>query len=249
MGTLNGKVAVITGGTSGIGLATAKLFIEEGAYVYVTGRRTSELEKAKTLLGKNVTAVQGDISKLEDLDQLYKTIKAEKGNVDIIVANAGTVEMVTLAASTPEHFDRTFDTNVRGTFFTVQKALPLLNKNASIVLISSCVTEKGIPPYTAYAASKSAIRSFGRSWAAELKDRNIRVNTLSPGPVETPIIDAQFKTKEEGEQFRKSFGSQVPLGRFGEPEELAKAALYLASSDSSFVTGIDLVVDGGLTQI
>jgi NAD(P)-dependent dehydrogenase (short-subunit alcohol dehydrogenase family) len=249
MARLTGKVAVITGGSSGIGLATAKKFAEEGAYVFITGRRESELEKAKATIGQNVTTVQGDVAKIEDLDRLYRTVKTEKGKVDIVMANAGFVEFGTLNDSSVEHYDKTFGTNARGTFFTVQKALPLLRDGASIILVSSCVQTKGIPQYSTYSATKAAIRSFARSWTAELKDRNIRVNTLSPGATDTPIIDGQFKTKAEAETAKKQFTTMIPLGRLGDPSELASAALFLASSDSSYVTGTDLVVDGGWTQI
>lgn len=249
MGKLDKKVAVITGGSSGIGLATAKKFVEEGAYVFITGRRESELAKAKAAIGKNVTTVQGDVARIEDLDRLYQTVKAEQGKVDIVMANAGFVEFGTLANSSAEHYDKTFDINARGTFFTVQKALALLRDAGSIILVSSGVHTKGIPHYGAYSATKAAIRSFSRSWAAELKDRKIRVNTLSPGATDTPIIEGQFKTKAEAEQAKKQFAAMIPLGRLGDASELANAALFLASSDSSYITGIDLVVDGGWTQI
>jgi NAD(P)-dependent dehydrogenase (short-subunit alcohol dehydrogenase family) len=249
VGKLNGKVAVITGGSSGIGLETAKRFVQEGAYVFITGRRASELEKAKSAIGRNVTVVQGDIANLADLDRLWATVKAEKGGVDIIVASAGFVETITLAQATPDHFDKTFGINARGTFFTVQKALPLLRDNGSIVLVSSCVSNMGIPMYTTYGATKAAIRSFARSWAMELKERGVRVNTLSPGAIDTPILDGQFKTKEEVAGAKKMFAEKTPLGRIGRPEELAAAALFLACDDSSYATGIDLVVDGGMTQV
>jgi NAD(P)-dependent dehydrogenase (short-subunit alcohol dehydrogenase family) len=249
MGRLTGKVAVITGGSSGIGLATAKRFVEEGAYVFITGRRANELEKAKKAIGRNVTTVQGDVASLADLDRLYETVKLEKGGVDIIVANAGFVETVTLSDATPEHFDKTFGVNARGTFFTVQKALPLMRKNGSVVLVASCVANMGIPMYTTYGATKAALRSFARSWAAELKERGIRVNTLSPGATDTPIIDGQFKSTDAIAQAKKMFADRTPLGRIGRPEELAEAAFFLASDQSSFATGIDLVVDGGMSQI
>lgn len=249
MSKLNGKIAVITGGSSGIGLASAKRFVEEGAYVFITGRRKSELDKAKAEIGRNVTAVEGDVASLADLDRLYETVKAKKGSIDVIVANAGFVELVTLADATPEHFDKTFGINARGTFFTVQKALPLLNDGASIVLISSTAHLIGSPPHTTYSATKAAIRSFSRSWAAELKGRGIRVNTLSPGPIDTPIIDAQVKTKEDADAMRAMFADMLPLGRIGRPEEVAAGVLFLASSDSSFSTGIDLVVAGGQTSV
>lgn len=249
MNKLNGKVAVITGGSSGIGLATAKLFVDEGAYVFITGRRQAELDKAKAEIGKNVTAVQGDVAKLSDLDKLYATIKSEKGALDIVVANAAIVEMVLTKDVTPEHYDRTFNINARGSFFTVQKALPLLRNGGSIVLVSSVASVKGIPMYATYSATKAAMRSFVRSWAADFKDRGIRVNTLSPGPIDTPIMESQVKTQEEADALKASFAQMIPLGRLGRAEEMAPAILFLASDDSSFITGIDLPADGGLTQV
>jgi NAD(P)-dependent dehydrogenase (short-subunit alcohol dehydrogenase family) len=249
MARLNGKVAVITGGSSGIGLATAKRFVEEGAYVFITGRRAGELEKAKKVIGRNVTTVQGDVANLADLDHLYETIKAEKGGVDIVVANAGFVEPVPFGDATPEHFDKTFSINVRGTYFTVQKVLPLMRSNGSVVLVSSSVANMGLPGYSTYGASKAAIRSFARTWAAELKERGIRVNTLSPGGTDTPIIDEQFKTPKAIAGAKKMLAELAPLGRIGRPEEIADAAFFLASDQSSFATGIELVVDGGMTQV
>ncbi|OQP39796.1 oxidoreductase [Niastella yeongjuensis] len=249
MAKLKNKVAVVTGGSSGIGLATAKKFVEEGAYVFITGRRQSELDKAVKEIGRNVTAIQGDISRLEDLDRLYTIIKAQKGSLDIIVASAGFVEIMYTPQVSSDHFDKTFDVNARGTFFTVQKALPLLNDKASIVLVGSCVYLKGFPQYVTYGATKAAIRYFTKAWAAELKDRGIRVNTLSPGAVDTPIVDGQFKTAEEAAAAKAMFAQFTPLGRIGKPEELAAAALFLASEDSSYITGVDLVADGGMTQL
>jgi len=249
MSKLNGKIAVVTGGSSGIGLAAAKRFVEEGAYVFITGRRQSELDKAKAEIGKNVTAVQGDVANLEDLDRLYKTVKAEKGGVDIVVASAGFVERVLTQDATPAHFDKTFGINARGLYFTVQKAIPLLRKGGSVVLVSSTLHLKGFPEHGTYAATKAAVRSFARTWAMELKDRGIRVNTLSPGAIDTPIIDGQFRTKEEADGARSFFASITPLGRVGRPEEMASAILFLASDDSSYSTGIDLVADGGITQL
>lgn len=249
MSKLANKTAVITGGSSGIGLAAAKRLVEEGAYVVITGRRAAELEKARKEIGRNVTAVQGDVSSLEDLDRLYATVKAERGGIDILVINAGIAEMSTLATATVEHFDKIFNVNVRGVFFTAQKALPLLRDGGSVVLVSSIAARKGFPFYTVYSATKAAMRSFTRTWAAELKERRIRVNSLSPGPVETPIIDAQFETKEEGVALRAQFAQMVPMGRIGNADEMASAIYFLASDESSFTTGIDLIADGGLTQV
>lgn len=249
MSKLTGKIAVITGGSSGIGLATAKKFVEEGAHVFITGRRAEELAKAKAEIGRNVTTVQGDVANLADLDRLYETVRKEKGVVDIVVANAGYVEKLTIDEVTPEHFDKTFNINARGTFFSVQKALPLMTRGGSVVLVSSGLHMKGLPTYGVYAATKAAMRSFVRTWAGELKDRGIRVNNLSPGAIETPIIDSQFKTKEEADGARDMFAQITPLGRIGRPEEMAAAILFLASDDSSYSTGIDLVADGGITQL
>ena len=249
MGKLDGKVTVITGGSSGIGLAAAKAFVNEGAYVFIAGRRQPELDKAKAAIGRNVSTVQIDVAKLVDLERLFDQVKAEKGGLDILVASAGFVEMAPMAAVTPEHFDKTFAINARGVFFTVQKAVPLMRHGGSIVLVSSGAHLKGIPFYVTYSATKAALRSFARSMAAELKDRGIRVNTLSPGAIDTPIIDGQFKTKEEADGAREMFKQMTPLGRIGKPEEMAKAILFLASDDSSYTTGADLVADGGMTQL
>jgi NAD(P)-dependent dehydrogenase (short-subunit alcohol dehydrogenase family) len=249
MARLDGKVAVITGGSSGIGLATAKTFVDEGAYVFITGRRQSELDKARAAIGRNVSTVQGDVAKLEDLDRLFGRVKAEKGGLDVLVVSAGFVEMEPMAAVTPEHFDKTFAINARGAFFTVQKAVSLMHDGGSIVLVSSGVHLKGIPLYQSYGATKAALRFWARSMAAELKDRAIRVNTLSPGAIDTPIIDGQFKTKEEADAGKEMFKKMTPLGRIGRPEEMAKAILFPGSDDSSYTTGADLVADGGLTQL
>ena len=249
MSKLNGKVAVITGGSSGIGLATAQRFVAEGAYVFITGRRQSELDKAKAAIGRNVTTVQGDVSNLADLDRLFAQVVAEKGVVDIVVASAGFVEHHTIDTATPEHFDKTFNINARGVFFTVQKALPLMTRGGAIVLVSSGLHLKGFPAHGTYSATKAALRSFARTWAAELKDRNIRVNTLSPGAIDTPIIDGQFETKEQADGARAMFAQMTPLGRIGRPEEMASAVLFLASDKSSYSTGIDLIADGGITQL
>lgn len=243
MGALDGKVAVITGGNSGIGLATAKRFVKEGAYVFITGRRQGELDTAASLIGKNVTAIQGDVTKLEELDHLYEVVRKEKGHVDVVFANAGVVGPAQLTESTPEQFDRDFDLNVRGTYFTVQKALPLLTDKASIILTGSGAWQMGIPGFGTYSATKAALVSFVRSWTAELAGRGIRANVISPGPTETPMIHVGAKGSEEGtsEYFRK----MIPMGRLGTADELASAAVFLASDESSFITGIDLPVDGG----
>jgi len=215
----------------------------------IAGRRQPELDKAKAAIGRNVSTVQIDVAKLVDLERLFDQVKAEKGGLDILVASAGFVEMAPMAAVTPEHFDKTFAINARGVFFTVQKAVPLMRDGGSIVLVSSGAHLKGIPFYVTYSATKAALRSFARSMAAELKDRGIRVNTLSPGAIDTPIIDGQFKTKEEADGAREMFKQMTPLGRIGKPEEMAKAILFLASDDSSYTTGADLVADGGMTQL
>jgi len=249
-GKLEGKVAVITGGSSGIGLAIAQKFVAEGAYVFVTGRRQGELDKAKTLIGKNVTAVKGDVAKLEDIDRLYATVAREKGKVDIVVANAGTADQALTADATPEHFAKVFDVNVRGAFFTVQKALKHLNDGGAVVAVASIVQYKGFPGGAVYSGSKGALRSFVRTWAAEFKDRGIRVNAVSPGPIETPMINGLFEASPAGaDAAREQFVARVPLARLGRPEDIAEAALYLASDAAAFVTGFDLVVDGGITQL
>ncbi|MFC9620632.1 SDR family NAD(P)-dependent oxidoreductase [Streptomyces sp. NPDC056930] len=242
MGKLQGKVAVITGGTTGIGLATAKLFVGEGAHVFITGRRRKELDEAVRAIGGNVSGVQGDVAEPADLDRLYETVKT-KGRIDIVFANAGLAEFAPLEDVTEDHFDKIFDINVKGVLFTVQKALPLLNDGASIILTGSVASVKGTPALSVYGASKAAIRNFVRGWTVELKDRRIRSNVLSPGPIETPLVAAQPQDAIE------RIASTIPMGRMGEPDEVAKAALFLASDDSSFVTGIELFVDGGRAQI
>lgn len=239
---LQGKVAVITGGTTGIGMATAKLFVKEGAYVFITGRRQKELDEAVRAIGNNVTGVQGDIAKLTDLDRLYKTV-ATKGRIDVVFANAGVGEFASLGKITEEHFDKLFDINVKGALFTVQKALPLLNDGGSIILNGSVASLKGTPGFGVYGATKAALRSFVRTWTSDLKDRHIRSNVVSPGPTDTPFVDGQ-----PSDAIARIL-STIPMGRMGEPDEIAKAALFLASDDSSFVTGIELFVDGGRGQI
>ena len=246
---LEGKVAIVTGGSSGIGLAIARRFRDEGAHVFITGRRADELEKARAALGAEVIAVQGDVSKSEDVDRLYATARTERGKVDIVVTNAGIVEQAPLSDATAAHYEKTFDVNVRGTLLTVQKALPLLTEGGAIVLVSSCMNVKGYAGHGVYNATKAAVRSFARTWAAELKDRGIRVNCLSPGPIDTPIIELQTGTEDAAAEFRRMAAKMVPLGRLGRAEEIASAALFLASSESSFATGIDLVIDGGMTQL
>jgi NAD(P)-dependent dehydrogenase (short-subunit alcohol dehydrogenase family) len=246
---LAGKVAVITGGNSGIGLATAKLFADEGAYVFITGRRQPELDAAVKHIGRNVTAVQGDVSNLADLDRLYAAVKKEQGRIDILFANAGLGEMIPLGAITEEHFDKTFNINVKGVVFTVQKALPLLRDGASIILNASIAASMGMAAFSVYSATKAAVRSFARSWTTDLKERRIRVNAISPGPIETPIFGKMNLTPEQVKGFKSDVAGQVPLGRMGSSDELAKATLFLASDDSSYITGIELFVDGGMAQV
>ncbi len=239
---LQGKVAVITGSTSGIGLATAKLFVKEGAYVFITGRRQKELEQAVKEIGSNVIGVQGDIAKLADLDRLYEIVAA-KGKIDVVFANAGVAEFAPLGKITEEHFDKLFDINVKGTLFTVQKALPLLNNGGSIVINGSVASLKGTAAFGVYGATKAALRSFVRTWTVDLKDRHIRSNVISPGPTDTPVIDGQ-----PADSIARIV-STIPMGRMGDADEIAKVALFLASEDSSFVTGIELFVDGGRGQV
>jgi NAD(P)-dependent dehydrogenase (short-subunit alcohol dehydrogenase family) len=249
MSRLRGKVAVITGGSSGLGLATAQRFVKEGAFVYITGRRQNELDMTAALIGDGVATIRGDVQNIHDFDRLYARIKEEKGKIDILVANAGFIDPQPLVDATEENFDKTFGTNVRGLLFTVQKALPLFREGGSIILISSIAAFKGIPGYTAYSEIKASVRSFVRTWTAELKDRGIRVNAISPGAIDTPIIDAQAATKEGADAIRASFKAATPLNRLGLPEEIAAAALFLASDESSYVAGADLVVDGGLSAL
>jgi len=246
---LAGKIAVITGGSSGIGLATAKRFVEEGAQVVITGRREKELKEAAALIGRNVTTVAGDISRLEDLDRLYAVVKEKHGHIDVLFANAGWGEIAPLETATEAHFDKTFDLNAKGTFFTVQKALPLFKGGGSIILTSSVANVRGDAAFTAYAGSKAAVRCFARGWTEELKGRKIRVNSMSPGPIETPALENAGLTAEQVEQAAAGFASQVPLGRRGKPEEVAAAVVFLASDESSYITGIDLAVDGGMAQV
>jgi len=253
MKKLDGKIAVITGGNSGIGLATAQRFVEEGAYVFITGRRQGELDAAARQIGKNVTGFQSDVSNLEDLDRLYAEVKDQKGRIDILFANAGVGEFATLAKITEEHFDKMFGINVKGLLFTVQKALPLFQDWGSIILTASTAASKGIEGFSVYNATKAAIRSFARTWTVDLKQRKIRVNAISPGPIDTPAsrlsLHGLVQSEQLSEQLKKNLASTVPLGRMGSPDEVAKVASFLASDDSSYVTGIELIVDGGAAQI
>ena len=249
MKRLEGKVAVITGGSSGIGLATAQRFVDEGAYVFIAGRRQNEVDSAVKQIGNNVTGIQGDVSNLADLDRLYDTVKQQKGRIDVLFANAGIIELAPLGSITESHFDKIFNINVKGLLFTVQKALPLFQDGGSIILTASINSSKGFETSTVYSATKAAIRSFARTWTVDLKHRKIRVNAISPGPIDTPIFNSAVQTEEEIEQIKASLVASMPMGRMGSPDEVAKAVLFLASDDSSYVTGIELFVDGGRAQI
>jgi NAD(P)-dependent dehydrogenase (short-subunit alcohol dehydrogenase family) len=249
MKKLDGKIALITGGNSGIGLATAKRFVSEGAYLFITGRTQSKLDAAVKEIGSNVTAVQGDVANLKDLDRLFAQIQKEKGRLDIVFANAGVFQYAALEAVDEEFFDNIFNCNVKGLLFTVQKALPLLPDGASVILNGSIVGSKGIPSNSVYSSTKAAVRSFARTWTAELKARRIRVNVVSPGPIDTDALQELFSTSDVGKQRLANIASIVPMGRLGTPDEIAKAALFLASDDSSYITGIELFVDGGTAQV
>jgi NAD(P)-dependent dehydrogenase (short-subunit alcohol dehydrogenase family) len=242
-----GKIAVITGGASGIGLATAQRLVAEGAYVFITGRRAVELDAAAKAIGKNVTPVQGDVSRLAELDHLYAVVKREKGHIDILFANAGVARKAKLGAITEEQFDREFGTNVKGALFTVQKALPLLVDGGSIILNASIVASKGLPALSVYSATKAALRSFARTWTTDLQDRRIRVNVVSPGPIDTPGL--QGLNAATSEQLTAALAGNIPLGRTGRPDDIAKAVSFLASDESSFITGVELFVDGGVAQV
>ena len=249
MDKLEGKIALITGGNSGIGLATAKRFVNEGAYVFITGRREPELAAAVKEIGRNVTGVQGDVSNLGDLDRLFAQIKREKGKLDIVFANAGVARFAALGTITEDLYDSIFDINVKGLLFTVQKALPLLPDGASIILNASIVASKGLPANSVYSATKAAIRSFARTWTTDLKDRRIRVNAVSPGSIDTPGLSNLLASSETGQQRLKMISNAIPLGRLGKPDEIARAVVFLASDDSSYVTGTELFVDGGFAQV
>jgi len=246
---LAGKIAVITGGSSGLGLATAQRFVNEGAFVFITGRRQSELDAAVKQIGENVFAVQGDVANLADLDRLYAIVKEQQGRIDILFANAGLGEFAPLGSITEAHYDKTFGVNVKGTLFTVQKALPLMPDGAVIVINSSMVSIKGFPAFGVYAATKAALRSFARTWAVDLKDRQIRVNVVSPGTVITPGYKEAGLSDKQIEEFTAQAAAVTPLGRAGTPDEIAKAVVFLASDDSSYITGTELFVDGGAAQI
>jgi NAD(P)-dependent dehydrogenase (short-subunit alcohol dehydrogenase family) len=248
-GKLEGKIALVTGGSSGIGLATAQQFVNEGAFVYITGRRQSELDKAVKTIGSNVTAVRADASNLADLDRLFAQIKKEKGRLDVVFANAGGGSLAPLGSITEEQFDQTFNLNVKGLLFTVQKALPLIPDGGSILLNASIVSIKGMPAFSVYSATKAAVRSFARGWTNDLKNRKIRVNVISPGPIDTPILNGLADSDEGRKGIKAHLTSLVPLGRMGQPDEIGKAAVFLASSDASFIAGVELFVDGGAAQV
>ena len=243
------KVALVTGGTSGIGLATAKRFVSEGAYVFITGRRQKELDAALKEIGQNVTAVQGDVSRLADLDRLFAHVKKEKGSLDIVFANAGIAKYAALEEIIEELYDSIFGINVKGLLFTVQKALPLLRDGGSIILNASIVASKGLASNSVYSATKAAVRSFARTWTTDLRSRRIRVNAVSPGPIDTPGLSQLLASSEVGQQRKEMISTGVPLGRFGTPDEIAKAVVFLASDDASYITGIELFLDGGFAQV
>src|SRR5437660_1382268 len=249
MGKLEGKIALVTGGNSGIGLATAKEFVNEGAYVFITGRREPELAAAVKEIGKNVTGVQGDTSNLGDLDRLFTQIKREKGKLDIVFANAGGAKYAPLGQISEELYQSIFDVNVKGVLFTIQKALPLIPEGGSIILNASIVASKGLPANSVYSATKAAVRSFARTWTTDLKVRHIRVNAVSPGSTDTPGLNELLGSSEVGQQRLNMISNAVPLGRLAKPKEIARAVVFLASNDSSYVTGTELFVDGGFAQV
>jgi NAD(P)-dependent dehydrogenase (short-subunit alcohol dehydrogenase family) len=242
---LEGKIALITGGSAGIGLATAKQFVEEGAFVYITGRRKHQLADAVASIGSNITAIQGDVAKIADLDRIYAQIGNEKGRVDIVFANAGISPMAPLGSITEEEFDSTFNINVKGLLFTAQKALPLMPDGGTIILNGSIASVKGFPAFSVYSATKAAVRSFARTWTTDLKDRGIRVNVVSPGPIDTPLLNQTLANPDD----LKVLASTITMGRLGRPEEIAKAVVFLASVDASFITGVEFFVDGGAAQV
>ena len=249
MSRLAGKVAVVSGGASGIGLAIAQRFVKEGAHVFIFGRRRKALDEAVKLIGANVTAIQADASRLEDLDRVAEAVRSAKGKVDVVVSNAALVEQVPLPEITEDHYDRTFDLNAKAPLFLVQKLLPMMGRGGSIILVSSAMHTMGLANHSTYAAAKAALRSYSRTWAAEFRDSGIRANTLSPGVVDTPMLDSQATTPAEAAAIRKGYASYTPMLRLAQPEELANAALFLASDESSFMTGSDMVVDGGVSNV
>ena len=249
MSRLRNKVAVITGGTSGIGLAAAQRFVAEGAFVYIFARRQAELDKTVASIGRNIVGVQGDVRNLEDLDRLYDKIASDRRKLDVVVANVGAVNSVKLTDVTIESFNHNFDVNARGVLFTVQKALPVLNDGASVILTSTIASLRGFPGRSAYAASKTALRSYARTWTMELKDRGIRVNTIAPGPCDTPLSTPRPVRPRRQPPFGPKHAGNIPLGRMARPEEIAAGMLFLASDDSSFVTGSELLVDGGMCSV
>ena len=249
MGKLEGIIALVTGGTSGIGLATAKQFVGEGAHVFVTGRREQELSAAAKDIGSNVTTVQGDVSKLDDLDRLFARIRTEKGRLDVLFANAGIAKYGRLGEISEEFFDSIFDINVKGVLFTVQKALPLMPDGGAIILNASVVGSKGLSSNSVYSATKAAIRSFARTWTTDLKERRIRVNAISPGTIDTPGLNDLLASADTGKERVRMIQTSIPLARFGKPEEIAKAVVFLASDDASYITGTELFVDGGFAQV
>ena len=246
---LEGKIAVITGGNSGIGLATTKRFVSEGANVFIFGRRQNEIDAGVSEIGKNVIGIQGDVSNIADLDRLFDVVKDQKGHLDILFANAGIAQFAPLGEISEEHFDKIFRINVKGLLFTVQKALPILEDGGSIILNASIGSSKGVGGTSVYSATKAAVRSFARTWTVDLRDRKIRVNAISPGPIDTPIFSSITQNEEQSELFKKNIVNAVPMKRMGSPDEIAKVVSFLASDDSSYVTGIELFVDGGLAQI
>ena len=245
---LEGKIAVITGATSGIGLATAKRFVSEGAYVFITGLYQKEVDEAVSDIGKNVSGIQSDVSNLADLDKMYDVVKDQKGHIDILFANAGIIEFASLGEISEKHFDKIFDIDVKGLLFTVQKALPIFQDGGSIILMASVGSSKGSAELSVYHAAKAAVRSFARSWSLNMNQRNIRVNAISPGPIETPFVN-RVLNDQQTEKFLKNSVNSTSIGRMGSPDEVAKAVLFLASDDSSYITGIELFVDGGMAQI
>ena len=245
---LDGKIAVITGGTSGIGLATAKRFVSEGACVFITGLSQKEIDVSISDIGKNVSGIQCDVSNLADIDKMYDVVKDQKGHIDILFANAGIIEFAPLGEISEKHFDKIFDIDVKGLLFTVQKALPIFQDGGSIILMASVGSSKGSAELSVYHAAKAAVRSFARSWSLNLNQRNIRVNAISPGPIDTPFVN-RVLNDQQTDKFLKNSVNSTSMGRMGSPDEVAKAVLFLASDDSSYITGIELFVDGGVAQI